>query len=102
VHSHVHVLFQGCMIEIKEMPPRQLGALFIDKSFAWRFFDGAKRGPPNFCNLGGLHFIFERHILKFEMGLGHDSNNLVELMVLRSLLKLANEKGVRQLQVTQP
>jgi hypothetical protein len=57
VYSQIYDLFQGCGVEIKEIPPRQIGEVFIDKFYSWRFFMGSSKALLIFVVLEISFFI---------------------------------------------
>jgi ribonuclease HI len=99
VCSQVYGLFQSCKMEVKEKVPRQIGELLIEKSYPWGFLDGAKQWPQDFYSAGVILYFSNSHFIKFKVGLGTGMNISVELFALRSLLKLAIEKGIDKMQV---
>jgi hypothetical protein len=90
-------IFQRCKVEIRERPTITIGELLIDKYFSWDFLVGLRSTLLIKC--WRRIFISKSHFVKFKYGLGPSFNNLVELKVLRCLLKLANEKGIVELRV---
>ena len=54
----------------KEKHARQIGDIHIDKTYPWGFFNGAKQGPMDFGNVGGLLFFSYDNFNKFRVCLG--------------------------------
>jgi ribonuclease HI len=73
--------------------PRQIIEEVIDRSGSWLYFDGETQGNPLVCGEGGIIYISESHTMKFRAGLGHGTNNFVEIMVLKLALILVAEKN---------
>ena len=72
----------------------------IDFSFPWGYFDGSVVGDPKVCGARGILFFFPTNCyISFKAGLGHGTNNFVELLGLKLLLKLALENNITNLQV---
>ena len=71
----------------------------IATSWPWGFFEGVKQGPWEFGSVGGILYYLDNHFVKFKAGLGSSTNNWMELMTLRCLLKLENMKRFDQLYV---
>ena len=46
----------------------------IDKSFPWRYFDGAAQGDPSMCGAGAVLFLEEGHFFRARWGLGEGTN----------------------------
>lgn len=55
-------------VRIKEQ--RVVGALSMDRSYAWSFFDGACQGLGQTCNLGFVSFLLESHFFTAKANLG--------------------------------
>lgn len=51
--------------------------------------------------VGGILFFIGDHWIKFSAGLGKSSNNKVELLVLKLVLGITIEKGIRKVQIMQ-
>ena len=66
----------------------------INLNVLWSYFDGATHGEPRVCGIEDLLNLSENHWFRFQVGLGHGSNNFIDLSDLRLLLCLAMEKGL--------
>jgi len=78
---------------------RTVGALDLDKTIPWAFFDGAAQGNPQTCGGGGLIFWSDHSFLVSRAGLGAGSNNYAELMALKLILLLAVEKNIKRINI---
>ena len=78
---------------------RAISVEFIDKTFAWGFFDGSAAGEPNICGAGGMLYISDDHFFSFKAGLGLGTNNFAELCALKLLLILARRNSLEKNQV---
>ena len=63
------------------------------------FSDGSTLGDPKFCGVGGIIYFSEDHHISFKAGLGIGTNNFLELLGLKLLIKLALDKHITKLQV---
>lgn len=71
----------------------------INKEFPWGYFDGAAGGDPVRCGGGVVLFFNDHNFLHIKAGFDRGTNNFVELMALRLLLRKAWEWGVCSLQI---
>ena len=71
----------------------------IDKTFPWGYFYGSALGDPKNCGVGGIIYLSEDHYIYFKVGLGLGTNNYVELLGIKLLLKLALEKQLTKIHV---
>ena len=78
---------------------RNIFVEFIDKTYAWGFFDGSTIGDPNICGAGGMLYLSVDHFFTFKAGLGMGTNNFAELYALKLLLTLARRNSVDKIQI---
>jgi ribonuclease HI len=71
--------------------------LEIDQGIAWGFFDGASQGHPPIFGVGVVLHLSQTHYIHIWYTLGRGSNNIVELISLRTLLIISQEKRVKKL-----
>ena len=70
---------------------------FIDKSFAWGYFDGSAPGVAKICGAGGMLYITDEHYFSFKAGLGLGTNNYAELCALKQLLTFARRNKLEKI-----
>ena len=78
---------------------RSIFVEFIDKSFAWGFFDGSVAGEPKICGAWGMLYISNEHYFSYRAGLGLGTNNYAELCALELLLFLATRNHLEKIQI---
>jgi hypothetical protein len=67
VCEQVRYAYGGTWKPVKIKMPTILFDPEIDKSAAWKFFDGAYQGTPSTCGAGGILFLKEKHSLLLNM-----------------------------------
>ena len=72
--------------------------MFIEKYFPWCFFNG-DRIPKGFNGVGGVLYFSNDYSIFLKLGLGHGSNKYVEMKTLLILFRVAQNRGIRNLQV---
>ena len=82
-----------------QKPKRVLKPPSLDKNIPWVYFDGASQGELPLRGSGGVLFLNEPTKTKITFSPGLGTNNKVELSALWSVLKIAAEKNVRELQL---
>jgi ribonuclease HI len=71
----------------------------IDQGMAWGFFDGANQGHPLRCGVDMVLYLNQSNYVQIRYAFGRGSNNKDELLSLRTLLNIAQEKGMKSLYV---
>jgi ribonuclease HI len=84
-------------VSIKEW--RVVGALSVDRSYAWSFFTWACQGPGKTCSLGFVLFLSDSHFFTAKANLGKGTNNVGEFKALLFLMKSALNKGIVRLHI---
>jgi hypothetical protein len=72
-------------VSIKEQ--RAVGALLVDRSYSWSFFDGASQGPRKTCSLGFDLFLSNSHFFIAKANLEKETNNVGKFETLLFLMK---------------
>jgi ribonuclease HI len=71
----------------------------IDQGTTCGFFDGVSQGLPPLCGVKVVFHLNHNHYIHARYVLGRRSNNKAKLIALRSLLTIAQEKGVERLHI---
>ena len=71
----------------------------INKTVPWDFFDGASQGDPPLGGLGGVIYFSDKHKVQANFYPSHCTNNKEELAALHTVLNLAINNNISQLQV---
>jgi ribonuclease HI len=68
----------------------------------WAYFDDDSQWNPPIGGSRRIVYLFSNHNTTFKAGIGQETNNYFELMVLKLTLQLAQEYGVTQLRIFHP
>ena len=83
----------------KEPTKGTIVPLEINKEVPWDFFDGASQGDPPLGGSGGVIYFSDKHKVQENFSPGHCTNNKEELAALHTVLNLAININISQLQV---
>jgi hypothetical protein len=61
----------------------------INKALVWTYFDKPSQGNPPKGGVRGSLYLSFTHCISLKYDMGHESNNLYELMALKLLLQTA-------------
>lgn len=88
------------MEPIQQNSQKNLNIPEIDKSKAWRYFDGACQGNPGICGVGGIIFTRDNHVVAFKAAVGVGTNNKAKMFALWLMLKIVVERDITCLWIT--
>jgi len=83
----------------KQIYPKGLWELKVDKCIPWGHFDGVFQGQNMAIVLGISFFLSDSHYFHFKENIGSVTNNIGELMDLFYMLKFSLGMGMRSFQV---
>jgi len=70
----------------------------IDKIGSWGYFGGASQGTPRKGRARIIIHISGSHVISFKVGMRQGTNNSVELISLKTLLRLVAQHGITKFQ----